>query len=46
MNSKCANCMMHCGFESAIIYDAFSSPRSAADLAKGMVGKRAGVGAS
>ena len=46
VNSKCANCMMHCGFESAIIYDAFSSPGSAADLAKGMVGKRAGVGAS
>ena len=46
MNSKCANCMMHCGFESAIIYDSLSSPRGAAALAKGVIGKRAGVGAS
>ena len=46
VNSKCANCMMHCGFESAIIYDSLSSPRGAAALAKGVIGKRAGVGAS
>ena len=37
--------MMHCGFESAIIYDALGSPGGAASLVKGMVGKRAGVGA-
>ncbi len=46
VNSKCANCMMHCGFESATIYDAFNSPRGAASLVKGVIGKRSGVGAS
>ena len=44
VNSKCANCMMHCGFESASIYDAFSSPRGAAALVNGVVGKHAGIG--
>ncbi len=46
VNSKCANCMMHCGFESATIYDALASPRRAASLVKGMIGKGAGLGAS
>ncbi len=45
VNSKCANCMMHCGFESATIYDAFNSPGGAASLVKGLVGKRGGMGA-
>ena len=46
VNDKCANCMMHCGFESATIYDAFNGPKGAASLAKGMLGKGAGLGAS
>ena len=45
VNSDCANCMMHCGFESATIYDAIRSPRGAVSLAKGMMGKRVGMGA-
>ncbi len=40
VNDKCANCMMHCGFESATIYDAFARPRGAFALAKGLFGKR------
>ena len=46
VNSKCANCMMHCGFESATVYEAIGSPRGAASLVRGMAGKRVGVGAS
>ena len=46
VNSKCANCMMHCGFESATIYEAVKSPRGAASLAKGVFGSRTGIGAS
>ncbi len=46
VNSKCANCMMHCGFESATIYEAFQSPKGAISLAKAVVGNRSGLGAS
>ena len=46
VNSKCSNCMMHCGFESATIYDAFKSPRGAVSLAKAVVSNRGGLGAS
>ncbi len=46
VNSKCANCMMHCGFESASVYQAFSSVGAAASLLNGIVGKRAGIGTS
>jgi len=45
VNDKCANCMMHCGFESATIYSAISSPVGAASLIKGLITKRSGVGA-
>jgi MoaA/NifB/PqqE/SkfB family radical SAM enzyme len=45
VNDKCANCMMHCGFESATIYNAISSPVGAASLIKGLITKRSGVGA-
>ncbi len=43
VNDKCANCMMHCGFESATIYNAFSAPREAASLLKSILAKRAGA---
>ena len=46
VNSKCSNCMMHCGFESATIYDAFKSPKGAVSLAKAVVSNRGGLGAS
>ncbi len=29
---RCANCMMHCGFESATIFGAISSPKDAVSL--------------
>ena len=45
-NPACANCMMHCGFESAMILKAFSSPREMAVLVKGIVSNKSGVGAS
>ena len=45
VNDKCANCMMHCGFESATIYNAINSPVGAAELMKGLITKRSGVGA-
>ena len=38
--------MMHCGFESATIYDAFKSPRGAVSLAKAVASNRGGLGAS
>ena len=46
VNDKCANCMMHCGFESATIYDAFGSPGGAASLISGLITNRARIGAS
>ena len=45
INDKCANCMMHCGFESATIYNAISSPVGVASLVKSLITKRSGVGA-
>jgi hopanoid biosynthesis associated radical SAM protein HpnH len=37
---RCANCMMHCGFESATIFQAMSTPRDWATLIKsGAAGK-------
>lgn len=45
-NPKCANCMMHSGFESAAIFGAMRDPRAAASLIRGMAARRSGVGAS
>jgi hopanoid biosynthesis associated radical SAM protein HpnH len=45
-NPKCANCMMHCGFESATIFGAMKDPLAMASLVKGMATRRSGVGAS
>ena len=45
-NPKCANCMMHSGFESAAIFGAMKDPRALAALVKGMATRRSGVGAS
>ena len=42
---RCANCMMHCGFESASIFSAASSPREALRLIKGGAVRNSGVGA-
>lgn len=43
---RCANCMMHCGFESATIFGALKSPRDQWVMAKGLVFQKSGVGAS
>ena len=43
---RCANCLMHCGFESASIFGAFGSPRDAIKLIKEGAFKNSGVGAS
>ena len=45
-NPKCANCMMHCGFESATIFGALRNPRDMVALLKGMALRRSGIGAS
>ena len=45
-NPKCANCTMHCGFESATIFGAMKDPGAMASLVKGMATRRSGVGAS
>ena len=42
---RCANCMMHCGFESASIFSAMSSPREALQLIKGFAVQNSGIGA-
>jgi len=42
---RCANCMMHCGFESASIFSAMSSPKAALKLIKEAVVQNSGVGA-
>ncbi|MDP6514092.1 MAG: DUF3463 domain-containing protein, partial [SAR202 cluster bacterium] len=42
---RCANCMMHCGFESASIFSAMSSPRAAIKLIKEGAVQNSGVGA-
>ncbi len=31
-DSRCANCMLHCGFESATIFGALNSPKDAVSL--------------
>ena len=42
---RCANCMMHCGFESASVYGAVRKPKDALKMIKGGAIKNAGVGA-
>ncbi len=42
---RCANCMMHCGFESASIFSAVSSPKEAIRLIKGGAVQNSGIGA-
>ena len=42
---RCANCMMHCGFESASVFSAVRKPKDALRMIKGGALKNAGVGA-
>jgi hopanoid biosynthesis associated radical SAM protein HpnH len=42
---RCANCMMHCGFESASIFSAMSSPKAAFKLIKEGAMQNSGIGA-
>ena len=42
---RCANCMMHCGFESASIFSAMKSPKAAIKLIKEGAVQNSGVGA-
>ncbi|MBI4233681.1 MAG: adenosyl-hopene transferase HpnH [Chloroflexi bacterium] len=43
---RCANCMMHCGFESATIFGALRNPKDMLAMAKGVLLQKSGVGAS
>ena len=43
---RCANCLMHCGFESASIYETFENPVAALKLITSGAVKNSGVGAS
>jgi hopanoid biosynthesis associated radical SAM protein HpnH len=42
---RCANCMMHCGFESATIFQAVSTPKDWATLIKSGAARKAGISA-
>jgi hopanoid biosynthesis associated radical SAM protein HpnH len=42
---RCANCMMHCGFESASVFGALSSPRDAIKMLREGAVQNSGVGA-
>ena len=42
---RCANCMMHCGFESASIFNALTSPKDAYTMVKEGAVQNSGVGA-
>ncbi len=42
---RCANCMMHCGFESASVFSAIKSPGDALKMIREGAIKNAGVGA-
>jgi hopanoid biosynthesis associated radical SAM protein HpnH len=44
-NPKCANCMMHCGFESATLFNAMGNPADLLRMAKGVAAGKSGVGA-
>ncbi len=43
---RCANCMMHCGFESATIFQAVSTPKDWATLIKSGAAGNAGITAA
>lgn len=43
---RCANCMMHCGFESATIFAALKRPGDLVAMVKGILVNRSGIGAS
>ena len=43
---RCANCMMHCGFESATIFQAISSPKDWVTLIKSGAVSKSGITAS
>ena len=43
---RCSNCMMHCGFESATIFQAVSSPRDWATLIKSGAASKGGLTAA
>jgi hopanoid biosynthesis associated radical SAM protein HpnH len=43
---RCANCMMHCGFESATIFKAISTPKDWATLIKSGAARKGGFTAS
>ena len=43
---RCANCMMHCGFESATIFQAISSPRDWLTLVKSGAAHKSGITAA
>ena len=43
---RCANCMMHCGFESATIFQAISTPKDWATLIKSGAARKGGITAS
>jgi len=40
---RCANCMMHCGFESATIFKAISTPKDWAALIKSGAARKGGI---
>ena len=42
---RCANCLMHCGFESASVFSALSSPRDAIRMIREGAVQNSGVGA-
>ena len=42
---RCANCMMHCGFESASVFGALTNPRDALKMIKEGAVQNSGVGA-
>ena len=42
---RCANCMMHCGFESASIFGAMKNPKDAIGMVRGGAVRNSGVGA-
>ena len=43
---RCANCMMHCGFESATIFKAISTPKDWATLIKAGAARKGGITAA
>lgn len=42
---RCANCMMHCGFESASVFGALTNPRDAVRMIKDGAVQNSGIGA-